>query len=282
MAYRRYNFGKAEYSSKILEDIDIQLLYITHSCFDRQWQSIMHSHPFTEFFYVVNGTGKFNIEEKSFTVKKDDLIVINPNIMHTEFNEGKDALEYIVLGIDGLSLQQTETIQQEYSHYNLKNHRNELLFYQKAIIQELHDKKEGYQKICTDLLEIVFLLITRSTKTALSFAPTDKVSRECRFIEQYLEEHYAEDVTLDTLSSLTYMNKYYMVHAFKKYKGVSPINYLINRRIAEAKYLLEATNYPVAKIAQSVGFSSQSYFSQVFRKELQMTPLQYRKQQMGT
>ena len=73
------------------------------------------------------------------------------------------------------------------------------------------------------------------------------------------------------------MNKYYMVHAFKKYKGLSPINYLINRRLDEARHLLETTDYPVSKIALASGFSSQSYFSQVFRKELNMTPGEYRK-----
>ena len=68
-----------------------------------------------------------------------------------------------------------------------------------------------------------------------------------------------------------------MVHAFTRYKGVSPISYLINRRIDEAKELLTHSNLPIAKIAQSVGFSSQSYFSQVFRKEMHMTPGAYRK-----
>ena len=75
-----------------------------------------------------------------------------------------------------------------------------------------------------------------------------------------------EDITLQTLSDLTYLNKYYLVHAFKNYKGVSPINYLINRRLVEAKHLLATTNYPISKIAASIGFSSQSYFSQ-FRKK---------------
>ena len=73
------------------------------------------------------------------------------------------------------------------------------------------------------------------------------------------------------------MNKYYLVHAFKEYKGMSPINYLIDRRIQEAQYLLETSNYSIAKIAQAVGFSSQSYFSQVFRKEKGVSPNQYRK-----
>jgi len=85
-----------------------------------------------------------------------------------------------------------------------------------------------------------------------------------------------EDITLQTLSDLTYLNKYYLVHAFKNYKGVSPINYLINRRLIEAKHLLATTNYPISKIAASIGFSSQSYFSQVFRKETGMSPNAYR------
>ena len=73
------------------------------------------------------------------------------------------------------------------------------------------------------------------------------------------------------------MNKYYLVHSFKEYKGISPINYLIDKRILEAKHLLETTNHPIAKIADMTGFSSQSYFSQVFKRETQMTPNEFRK-----
>ena len=279
MPYQRYKFDATECSSKILDDIDIQLLYITRSGYDRHWQSVMHSHPFTEFFYVVSGMGKFNIEGKSFSVKEDDFVVINPNVMHTEFADGKNALEYIVLGIEGISFQQSSH-NKDYSLYNLKNQRNEILFYLKSIIQELHEKKEGYVDICMDLLEVFILLLRRSTKSTLTFPSVNKISRECRFIEQYLDEHFADDITLETLSTLTHMNKYYMVHAFKKYKGISPINYLTDRRIAEAKHLLESTNYPIAKIADATGFSSQSYFSQVFRKETGVSPILYRK--LGT
>lgn len=237
----------------------------------------MHAHPFTEVFFVVNGTGKFQVEDKTFFVGKDDLIIINPNIMHTEFNHGKEALEYIILGLDGLLFLHNERQQNEYRIYNLPNHRTEILFYLKAILQELQQKKDNYTEICQDLLEILLLLLMRDTKSTLDSASIDKASRECRFIEQYLDEHFAENITLEMLSGLTYMNKYYMVHAFKKYKGISPINYLISRRLNEAMHLLETTDYPIAKIAQAAGFSSQSYFSQVFRKELSVTPAQYRR-----
>ena len=72
------------------------------------------------------------------------------------------------------------------------------------------------------------------------------------------------------------MNKYYMAHEFKKYMGISPINYLIERRIKECKSLLRTTSLSIAEISETVGFSSQSYFSQMFKKNTNMTPKQFR------
>ena len=96
-------------------------------------------------------------------------------------------------------------------------------------------------------------------------------------MKQYIDLHYQENITLDELSRLTYVNKYYLVHAFKKYIGLSPINYLISKRVEEAKVLLETTNYSVSQISDIVGFSSQSYFSQVFKKTMGTTPFEIRK-----
>ena len=86
-----------------------------------------------------------------------------------------------------------------------------------------------------------------------------------------------EDITLELLSEKAFMNKFYLVHAFKQYKGMSPINYLIHLRIKAAKELLETTNYSIAQISESSGFSSQSYFSQTFKKFAGISPNEYRK-----
>ena len=60
-------------------------------------------------------------------------------------------------------------------------------------------------------------------------------------MEQYINTHFQEDITLELLSEKAFMNKFYLVHAFKQYKGMSPINYLIHLRIKAAKELLETT-----------------------------------------
>lgn len=283
MAYHRYIFTEPEKEALSNERLDIRLLYISKSRYDRNWQSILHSHAFAELFYVIHGTGVFQTENDSFPVAEDDLVLINPNVTHTEFSHGENALEYIVLGLDGISFRSSNNTFLPYTICNLRSNRKEMLFYTQTLIQELREKKENYINICQNLLEILIQLVDRNTiatpklSTTDKLSTADKLSRECHFIEQYLDEHFAEDINLDTLSELTYMNKYYMVHVFTRYKGISPINYLINRRIDEAKELLTCSNLPIAKIAQSVGFSSQSYFSQVFRKEVHTTPGAYRK-----
>ncbi|MDE6168313.1 MAG: helix-turn-helix transcriptional regulator, partial [Acetatifactor sp.] len=68
----------------------------------------------------------------------------------------------------------------------------------------------------------------------------------------------------------------YMVHAFTKYTGLSPINYLLQKRIQEGKALLESTACSIAQISAMLGFSSQSYFSQAFKKATGKTPAAYR------
>lgn len=272
MSNRRYGLEETE-----LEKLNIRLLYITRARYDTDWHSIAHTHHFTELFYVVQGSGYFLVEDKKFPVKEDDLVIINPNVSHTELGSKGRPLEYIALGINGLKFKDGNLdTTYDYSLHNFHEYKEEFSFYLKTLLREIQNKGEYFETVCQNLLEALVLTLVRRTKKQLSFTPTKKITKECRFVEQYIDEHFMEDITLQTLSDLTYLNKYYLVHAFKNYKGVSPINYLINRRLVEAKHLLATTNYPISKIAASIGFSSQSYFSQVFRKETGMSPNAYR------
>ena len=83
-------------------------------------------------------------------------------------------------------------------------------------------------------------------------------------------------LTLEQLAEEAHMNKYYLSHAFKREYGVSPIHYMIGRRIEESKYLLAETDLSMSQIAQLLGFSSLSYFSQVFRRTQSLSPMEYR------
>ena len=109
-------------------------------------------------------------------------------------------------------------------------------------------------------------------------SPIQKSSpRLCATVRRYIDEHFKENITLDTLAELTHVSKYYMVHAFTAEYGISPINYMISCRIDEAKHLLKNGDYSLAVISHTLGFSSPSYFSQTFKKLTDMSPNEYRK-----
>lgn len=273
MSNLRYKVSNAP-----LEKMNIQLLYITQAKYDKDWLSIQHTHHFTELFYVIRGEGYFLVDEQKEKVKQDDFIIVNPNVSHTEVGEKNSTLEYIVLGIDGLQfLNDEQQGYYDFSIHNYEDYKHEILFYLRTLVEEAQRKDDHFENICHNLLEILIINMLRRTNKSLLIEATQKVTKECKFIEQYINEHYTEDITLQKLSELTYLNKYYIVHSFKKYKGLSPINYMIAKRIEEAQNLLTTTTMSLSKVAEALGFSSQSYFSQIFKKEVKVTPNQYRK-----
>ena len=78
-----------------------KLLNITSSRYGGDWHSMPHTHNHTELFFIVSGKGQFLIRDQIFPVSANNLVIINPNVMHTEDSLNAQPLEYIVLGIDG-------------------------------------------------------------------------------------------------------------------------------------------------------------------------------------
>lgn len=264
----------------------LKLLYVSTSKYEGDWQSILHSHPFSELFYVVRGSGSFITEGMEFPVSKNDMVIINPNVQHTEKSVQTEPLEYIVLGIEGLSFafenmvaaQEGVYMQQtafgEVYKYNTQS--SNIYAYLNIMLEEISKKEENYETVCQNLLEVIMICMLRNNNLLIVQSNNILLNRECTQIKNFLDANYAENITLDVLAARSHMNKYYMVHAFTKYIGISPITYLIQKRIQEGKSLLESTSYSISQISSTLGFSSQSYFSQAFKKVTGKTPNQYR------
>lgn len=260
-----------------------KLLYITSAKYGGDWYSIPHTHYCSELFYVVEGKGQFQIEDRFYPVAANDLIIVNPNILHTEASLDASPLKYIVLGIEGLELNASaESDEQDinYCIFSFKSIRETVLFYLHHMLSEIEKKAPGYEILCQDCMEILVVLLNRQTNFSATLVPvTQKVSRLCTTVRRYIDNHYKETLTLEQLAETAHVSKYHMAHAFTEEYGISPINYMIFKRIEEGKILLQSTDYSLAVISRILGFSSPSYFSQAFRKKEQMSPLEYRKKQ---
>lgn len=253
-----------------------KLLNVASSRYGGDWHSVSHTHNHLELFYIVGGKGQFLIQDQLYPVNANNLVIINPNIPHTEVSLNAQPMEYIVLGIEGIAL---ETGQKENGQFSILDHFEsvEISGCLRNILREMEQKNTGYEDVCQAYMEILIIRLMRSTALAVPTEPrTASGNRQCAAVRQYIDLHFKEALTLEQLAEEAHMNKYYLSHSFKKEYGVSPINYMISRRIDESKYLLAETDLSLSQIAQLLGFSSLSYFSQVFRRTQGASPMEFR------
>lgn len=275
MSHRHYQMDQAD-SRKL----HVNFVSISLSKDDKDWANIFHTHHFTELFLVVGGKGSFLMPGKTQTVQAGDLVIIPPYVEHTEKSTPGSPLEYYVIGIEGVSFRKenTEELFQSIIHLQKPLMITDLF---KQIMYEVQNPTPESRMICQNFLEILILRIMRSQRLIVEPSETEHFMKECAQIKEYLETHYSEPITLDTLTRFTHMSKFYLAHTFTKYVGQSPIQFLNNKRIEIACSQLINTDFSISLIASQSGFTSQSYFSQVFRRRLGMSPSEYKRMYSG-
>ena len=255
-----------------------ELMYVTYAKYEKDWTSVMHSHATTEILYITGGKGQLKMRSGIFNLEEGDFVIMPPHIMHTEISSPNEPLEYYVLGVANVTvlMREEESFQ---PILELGSSKDEMKSYMIQIYREMQEKREGYQMMMKSLLLRLTVLMTRRKKLELGFEESLNIKRDLANVKNYIDAHYANPITLDELANLAFMSKFHLVREFSKALGTSPIEYLLERRIGEARVLLSSTSMSISDIATSVGFSSASYFSQRFKLITGTTPIEFRNTQ---
>jgi AraC family transcriptional regulator len=95
---------------------------------------------------------------------------------------------------------------------------------------------------------------------------------------EFIESHLAQSIQLDDVAASVGLSAFHFARAFKNETGLSPHQFLIDRRVCRATQMLMESNLPIAAIAYAVGFSSQAHMTTVFQRLQGVTPGEYRRQ----
>ncbi|MDO5718410.1 MAG: AraC family transcriptional regulator [Tissierellia bacterium] len=269
--------------------IQTRILYVKKAHGNEDWHSTLHNHPFTEIFYVFEGGGQMIFEDQKKSVEKHDLIIVNSNVRHTEIAIQGNSYEYYVIGVDGLAFckdakESNHDIYPDFLNTNVfqANYAKQPLVLQiiESLYREAKEKPIYSEDYCEKLFELLLLNLLRLDETPLAIEPDRKSNKQLEYVKNYIDTHYSRDLKLNELAKIAYLNKYYLVHRFKELYGMTPIDYLLEKRYSVSLELIETTDYSIKEISSIVGFNSQSYFNQVFKKRSGgLTPTQIKKLQ---
>ena len=255
-----------------------ELLYAREHIYEKSWYSNVHSHSYTELFLITLGEGIFSIAGNRILAKCGDFLIINSNVPHTELNHQQNDLGYIVLGIKDVEFIFEDKDNRDFFVSKEPALIKRLTPIFNEIVKQTNTTDRYAEELCQSLMQTALCYLLRSIGSSISLSDTTHtISKECVAVKRYIDTHFKEDITLDILSEKAHINKYYLVHSFKDAYGISPIYYLQFRKIAESRQLLIETDMSISQIAHAMGFSSQSSFTQCFKRMLHITPTQFRK-----
>lgn len=95
-------------------------------------------------------------------------------------------------------------------------------------------------------------------------------------VKKYIQEHMVDNITVSSIAGELHFNPQYLMRAFKSKTDMSIVEYITKARLDTAKKILKDTGLPIKTVANMVGYDDYAYFTRVFRKELGMSPSQYR------
>ena len=124
-----------------------RLLYISKSKFGGDWNSTAHTHSCTELFYCLSGEGQFYLSGQLYPVKPDDMIIVNPQVEHTELSLNASPLEYIVLGVAGIEILFGKA-ESSYAIFNCRANRERMVTLLHMLLAEADRSLDGCETVC--------------------------------------------------------------------------------------------------------------------------------------
>ncbi len=247
------------------------------------------THDFYEFIYVEKGSLTCKIEENEFSLTQNDFLLIEPNKSHSYYlSEKQTAKDLIIcfnsksdiLGILKNKIVLSDREKMFISDIILESRKCFVFPFNKKLVP-LQSPRFGSQQLVESYIEQLLISVIRKTldsQQEIMFISNKEEFNEhlTTDIINLLKENLYNDVSLDYVCKRNYYSKTYLNNIFKSLTGYSIMQYYNMLKINEAKKLLKKGT-SITSISVKLGFSSQNYFTKVFKKFTGKNPSEFKK-----
>ncbi len=263
-----------------------------------EWHMPMEWHTSLEIFICLKGKGRYYIGSKLYEFEEGDIFVISNAELHKSEIYENGSFDALLIMFSPEQMLPERVVQGEelmdlfygrignFSHQHRPESKKRALYETVAgqMLKEYEEKQMGYKESLRALLMWMLIELNRAYRDSgsqdFSYVIEEKIKHK-KVISQvllYIEEHYDEDINLGELADRLYVNQSYLSREFKKSTGYSMVKFITNKRIREARELLRSTSLSVTEIATRVGYNNITHFHTMFKKEIGISPKEFRKQ----
>lgn len=247
----------------------------------------LHSHDFYELYYFIKGEASYIVENGHYSPQSGDMLLISPNNLHRLIIRNPSATyERIVLWINPRYIRRLSTARTDLGLcFRLADEKEAYLVRDTALSEKIRAALESLS-ICaasseygSDVaadahIQSILLSLGNYYLTPLNAPARAEQNSVVAAAIDYINAHICDNLSLDLLAEKLFVNKYYLSHLFKAETDTPPHRYILKKRLALSKHLLES-GLAVTDVFSQCGFSDYTHFFRAFKAEYGMTPKQY-------
>lgn len=282
---------------KVLSSLKLSLLHIGFAELDYRWQFDNVISPFSRLYLITKGEAWVFHNQQKLTLKPNHLYLV-PNFTYSRYHCEKEMDQYYISFLDnmegGMSVYDLlnfdyEVEATELDHQLMKrllalnpgrtilesdpktyDNKPELLSYNL-------NSSQSYDKYL-ESKGILLQLFSRFIKPGRSQTEKQvKSYSRLASVIQYIDKHLSEKLTVEALANSVYLHPDYFSRLFLEINGVRPLDFINNKRLERAQFLLATSDLTIAEVAMEIGLPNVSYFNRLFKKKFHLTPSAFRK-----
>lgn len=251
-----------------------------------------HFHDFYEVYYYLGNSMNYFIDEKKHSVQNNDIVLIAPYLIHRTLytpEQKRDRL-LILFRPALLDLIADQEVQDEVKRMFQKHRKLTIISHEQqkrfeemiftiAATEEQSKNKIHQLQLKHELLSLLLMILGIDQADRIFDHELMELSQPEQLVQQvliYINNHYSQNINLEEIASKLFVSKYYLSRTFNDVMDTSITKYINTKRLSEAERLIRYSNLTITQICKEVGFSSSSYFIQLFKEKYNCTPLAFR------
>ena len=253
----------------------------------------LHCHDGYEVLMMKRGNVGMQIEDRTITLQPGDIVLIPPYVFHFACQQSSDTYCRVVLNMKETVIQSLIARDESYRHitdvfYQTPDYHihvtgstlRQLIDIAGALEAASGSKADAYGAniLSKSLLSIILVILNR--QAASSVAPilpqtqAPSMPKVVTDVIHYVDQNLAGDLSVSGIAESVHLNSVYLTRLFRQYSGLSLQQYIIEKRLAEAKRMLRNGQSPT-DVCYACGFNNYSNFSRTFTNHVKISPRQY-------